>query len=198
MTRILIVDNHDSFVYNIAGLLRQCRSESGLRLSWTVVRCDEVSDSHLDSCDAVILSPGPGLPEEASGLMDIIRRCVGHKPLLGICLGCQAIAMHYGGTLRSLPSPRHGHVSNLRVEDISDPLMRAFAAPSSPRVGRYHSWVVSEADFPASLLVTARDEEGNIMALRHRCHAVYGVQFHPESIMTESGAAMMTAFLKSC
>lgn len=194
-THVLIVDNHDSFVYNIVGLLRLCKEKSGRPLRWTVVRNEAVATVSLPMYDAVILSPGPGIPSEASGLTDLIGECAGKKPLLGICLGCQAIAEYYGGSLQRLQNPRHGHQTVLTDVDSGDALMKCFAAPASARVGRYHSWVVAEDSLPGCLVVTARDEDGHIMALRHVEHNVYGVQFHPESIMTDSGVEMLEAFL---
>ncbi|MDE6491077.1 MAG: aminodeoxychorismate/anthranilate synthase component II, partial [Muribaculaceae bacterium] len=176
------------------GLLRRCIANDADTIRWSVVKNDAVDHDRLHEYDAIILSPGPGLPSETAGLMKIIGSSVGKKPILGICLGCQAIAEYYGGHLEKLQKPAHGHVSVLKDIDSRDPLMRCFA-DTAAFVGRYHSWIVGEQDFPETLTVTARDEDGHIMALRHRSLPVFGVQFHPESLMTASGTIMMESFL---
>lgn len=192
--RILLIDNHDSFVWNLVGLIRDCRSASDDNLHFDVVRCEDSRHLCAGNYDALILSPGPGLPHEATGLPELIARCADTHPILGICLGHQAIAEHFGGTLRQLPSPRHGHCSTLVQIDAADPLLGSLA-DKKPRVGRYHSWIVDEATLPANLLVTARDEDGCIMALRHRSLSIYGTQFHPESIISDCGQILMRNFL---
>lgn len=191
---ILIVDNYDSFVYNVVGLLRGCRDSVGGDLSWDVVRNDTIPFDRLDRYDAIILSPGPGVPQEAGDLMRLVGVAAGRVPMLGICLGHQAIALHYGARLRQLEHPRHGHPSALTVVDASDPVIGTCSG-TQPVVGRYHSWVVDEAALPPVLFVTSRDEEGNIMSFRHFSDEVYGVQFHPESIITSVGAALMDRFI---
>ena len=192
---LLIIDNHDSFVYNIIGLLEKCTLRYGWNIRWDIVRNDDIDCESLSGYDALILSPGPGLPHEAGKLMEIIRHSeLLRMPVLGICLGCQAIALHFGGALRHIGNPRHGHVTRLHDIDAADPLT-GFCASSTAHVGRYHSWVVSDDSFPDTLLVTARDEEDLIMALRHRELPLFGFQFHPESIMTEAGDRMLHNFL---
>lgn len=192
--KILLIDNHDSFVWNLVGLLRDCRTGIGHSIQFDVVRCDESLYVPAEDYAALILSPGPGLPHEATGLPELIARCADTHPMLGICLGHQAIAAHFGGTLRQLPDPRHGHCSTLVQIDAADPLIGSLAG-KQPRVGRYHSWIVDEASLPETLLVTARDEDGCIMALRHRSLPLYGTQFHPESIISDCGQILMRNFL---
>lgn len=192
---LLIIDNHDSFVYNIIGLLEKCMLTYGWDIRWDIVRNDEIDCEVLNAYDAMILSPGPGLPHEAGELMEAIRHSEDLRmPVLGICLGCQAIALYFGGSLLQMENPKHGHVTHLVDLDASDPLT-GFCAGASTQVGRYHSWVVSDEAFPESLCVTARDEAGLIMALRHRELPLFGFQFHPESIMTEAGDRMLHNFL---
>lgn len=178
---IVVIDNYDSFVYNLVYMLRQYAAV-------TVVRNDEAATAVLDGCDKILLSPGPGLPGEAGQMPDIIRRYAPTKSILGICLGHQAIAEHYGARLHNLPEPLHGQASELQVQQ-QDPLLAGM--PARFQVGHYHSWVVSPADCPPALEVLAKDERGNIMAIRHRQHAVYGLQFHPESVLTEYGSQII-------
>lgn len=190
--KIALADNRDSFVHNICGLLERVSP----RCQWTVVPTDVLADSPLDY-DALILSPGPGLPQEMPGLMRLVEHAAGSVPMLGVCLGMQAIAIHFGAHLRQLPCPRHGHRSPLTVTDHSDPLLATLKAlPSPPHVGRYHSWIVDPSTLPATLVATSRDEEGNIMSLRHRTLPLFGLQFHPESVMTDCGLDLLAAFLR--
>ncbi|MBD5175336.1 MAG: aminodeoxychorismate/anthranilate synthase component II [Bacteroidales bacterium] len=193
--KILLVDNHDSFVFNIVELLQQCRAEFP-DLEWNVVKNDCITADAAAAYDAVILSPGPGIPAEAGRMMEVIRACAACIPMLGICLGCQAIAEAFGGRLRQLEAPRHGHGAVLCVDDASDPIV-GFLAGAGSRVGRYHSWVIDEASLADSvpLRVSARDDEGNIMSVSHKWLPVFGVQFHPESIITEHGLRMLANFL---
>ena len=192
--RLLIIDNHDSFVYNIVGLLRDCIRRGAVSLSWTIEKNDAVSFDRLHEYDALILSPGPGLPSEAGSLMRVIDLCADTKPMLGICLGCQAIAEYFGASLRHLDRPRHGHLSHLTGIGSDDELMGVFAS-RDVAVGRYHSWVVSDESLPTQILVGARDEEGNIMSLRHVSLPIFGTQFHPESIVSGCGIDIMERFL---
>ena len=195
--KILLIDNHDSFVYNITGSLKTIRAGGYQDLRWDVVRNDVIPDGPLQDYDAVILSPGPGLPEEANGLMALMRRIAGTHPVLGICLGCQALAVHFGARLRRLDNPRHGHMSRLKDVDPSDPVVGC-VSENGGEVGRYHSWVVDEETVPSCLIVTSRDEDGDIMSLRHESLPLYGVQFHPESMITRNGDAMIRGFLEVC
>lgn len=191
---VLIIDNYDSFVYNIVGLLRECRDSAGAVPERDVVRNDAIPFESLGRYDAVILSPGPGVPDEAGELMRLVGEAAGRVPILGICLGHQAIAQYYGASLRQLSHPRHGHPSPLTYIDGSD-LVMGICAERAATVGRYHSWTVDESTLPDVLCVTSRDEEGNIMSLRHRTQPVYGMQFHPESIITSCGHSLMQSFI---
>lgn len=193
---ILVIDNHDSFVYNIVGLLRQVRDHGDFPdLEWDVRMNDDVDVQEVERYDAVILSPGPGVPSEAGMMMEIIDRYVRYKPFLGVCLGFQAIAEYFGAALRLLAVPRHGHMSGLCLIDHDDPLVGHLHS-TAPMVGRYHSWIVAPESLPSCLVPTSYDEEGNIMSLRHRDLPVFGTQFHPESVISDCGESLLSAFLR--
>lgn len=185
---VLIVDCHDSFVYNLVQLVRECGAVPHL------VSCDEVEVESVDHYDRVLLSPGPGLPCEAGRLLDIVRRASGRVPVLGVCLGLQAIAEVFGGRLRQLAEVYHGIASACRVT-ADDALFSGLENPFV--VGRYHSWVVDRTGLPACLEITAQSPDGEIMALRHRTLDVRGVQFHPESILTPSGRHLLENWLRA-
>lgn len=180
--KIVIIDNYDSFVYNLSHLLKELGAEV------TVKRNDQFRLEELEEFDKILLSPGPGVPEEAGLLLDVIRRYAGKKPILGVCLGEQAIGEVYGGKLTNLDEVFHGIQSPINLT-ATDYLFEGL--PSTVQVGRYHSWVVDQKDFPDCLEVTAVSEEGYIMALRHRTLDVRGVQFHPESVLTPEGKQML-------
>lgn len=180
--KIVIIDNYDSFVYNLSHLLKELGAEV------TVKRNDQFRLEELEEFDKILLSPGPGIPEEAGLLLDVIRRYAGKKPILGVCLGEQAIGEVYGGKLTNLDEVFHGIQSPVTLT-ATDYLFEGL--PSTVQVGRYHSWVVDQKDFPDCLEVTAVSEEGYIMALRHRTLDVRGVQFHPESVLTPEGKQML-------
>lgn len=180
--KIVIIDNYDSFVYNLSHLLKELGAEV------TVKRNDQFRLEELEEFDKILLSPGPGVPEEAGLLLDVIRRYAGKKPILGVCLGEQAIGEVYGGKLTNLDEVFHGIQSPVSLT-ATDYLFEGL--PSTVQVGRYHSWVVDQKDFPDCLEVTAVSEEGYIMALRHRTLDVRGVQFHPESVLTPEGKQML-------
>lgn len=180
--KIVIIDNYDSFVYNLSHLLKELGAEV------TVKRNDQFRLEELEEFDKILLSPGPGVPEEAGLLLDVIRRYAGKKPILGVCLGEQAIGEVYGGKLTNLDEVFHGIQSPVSLT-ATDYLFEGL--PSTVQVGRYHSWVVDRKDFPECLEVTAVSEEGYIMALRHRTLDVRGVQFHPESVLTPEGKQML-------
>ncbi len=187
-SKILVIDNYDSFTYNLVHLLQE------LGESYEVVRNDKFELDYVDQFDNILLSPGPGIPEEAGLLMDVIRRYAPSKRILGICLGQQAIAEVFGGTLYNMPKPLHGVASSIIVTDKEEKLFQDF--PQSSKIGRYHSWAVDNETFPESLKVTAIDEEGVIMALTHREYDVRGMQFHPESILTDNGKKLIENWLK--
>lgn len=194
--RVLVIDNHDSFVYNIIGLLETIsRQDAFADMEWVRVMNDAISPESALDYDSVILSPGPGVPHEAGNLMALVAECAGRRPIFGICLGFQAIAQHFGATLKNLPLPRHGHPGRLVRIDPEDPVMGCLA-DSRHVIGRYHSWIVDPESLPTSLIPSSYDDDGCIMSLRHRHLPIFGTQFHPESIMTDCGEQIMTAFLQ--
>lgn len=183
-TNILIIDNYDSFTYNLVHLVNE------LGLECTIWRNDKFKLADVEAFDKIILSPGPGIPSEAGLLLKVIEQYASTKSIFGVCLGQQAIAEAFGGTLYNLSRPMHGIATPIKVTDPSEVLFAGL--PDVFKVGRYHSWVVSNDGLPNVLEVTAIDEkDGSIMALRHKTYDVRGVQFHPESILTEHGKEMM-------
>ena len=185
---ILIIDNYDSFTYNLVHLVNE------LGLQCEVWRNDKFALSDVDAFDKIILSPGPGIPSEAGLLLEVIEKYAPTKSIFGVCLGQQAIAEVFGGSLYNLSQPMHGIATPIKVINRQEELFKGL--PDSFKVGRYHSWVVSNEDLPETLQITAIDEEDNsIMALAHREYDVRGVQFHPESILTEYGKEMMHNWL---
>jgi anthranilate synthase component 2 len=186
--KILIIDNYYSFTYNLVHLV----NEIGLQCE--VWRNDKFNIDDVDAYDHIILSPGPGIPSEAGLLLDVIEKYAPTKSIFGVCLGQQAIAEVFGGTLYNLKQPMHGIATPIKVTDRQEKLFTGL--PESFKVGRYHSWVVDGNDLPEVLSVTAIDEADNsVMALRHKEYDVRGVQFHPESILTEYGKEMMKNWL---
>ncbi|SEN12993.1 anthranilate synthase component 2 [Mucilaginibacter gossypiicola] len=187
---ILIIDNYDSFTYNLVHLVNE------LGLECEVWRNDQFAIEDVEAFDKIILSPGPGIPSEAGLLLDVIEKYAPTKSIFGVCLGQQAIAEAFGGSLYNLNQPMHGIATPIKVTDGEEELF--VGLPESFKVGRYHSWVVSGSDLPDSLQVTAIDEADNsIMALKHKQYDVRGVQFHPESILTDYGKEMMQNWLKA-
>lgn len=189
-TRILVVDNYDSFVFNLVQYLYQLGAEC------EVLRNDEVSPEHArDGFDGVLLSPGPGTPEEAGVCVEMVRHCAGTGvPVFGVCLGVQSIAVAYGGVVDRAPELLHGKTSLVTHEGAG-----VFAGLPSPFTAtRYHSLAVEQATLPDELQVTAWTDSGIIMGLRHREAAVEGVQFHPESVLTEWGHRMLANWLADC
>jgi len=187
--RILIVDNYDSFTYNLYHLIK----ELGF-LNIEVLRNDKLTLNDVESFGKIILSPGPGVPSEAGWLCDIIQRYASKKSMLGVCLGHQAIAEVFGARLLNLKEVFHGVTTPVQVVK---PDMLFEGLPDTFEVGRYHSWVVDSVGFPSSLDVTAIDADGSIMALRHREYDVRGIQFHPESILTPTGARILGNWLSN-
>lgn len=184
--KITIIDNYDSFTYNLAHLVKSLGAEV------TVYRNDKFQLPQLESANKIILSPGPGIPEEAGLLMDVIRTYASKKPILGVCLGHQAIGEVMGARLANLSEVYHGVQTPI---DIVRPDYIFNGLPSEIAVGRYHSWVVSGDDLPDCLEVTAVSKEGQIMALRHKSLDVRGIQFHPESVLTPQGRAIIENWL---
>lgn len=191
--KILVFDNYDSFTYNLVHLV-----EKILHQKVTVVRNDQVPLEKIGEFDKIILSPGPGIPEEAGLLVPLIREYASSKSILGVCLGHQAIGEAFGGSLVNLEEVYHGVATPVQLSNANgEPKSRLFEGmPDQFPVGRYHSWIISDDGFPAELQVTARDAHGYIMALQHRSFDIQGVQFHPESVLTPDGEKLMRNWLK--
>ena len=177
--KTVIIDNYDSFTYNLAHLVKELGAETD------VLRNDKFRLEELEPYDKIILSPGPGVPEEAGLLLDVIRTYAERKPILGVCLGEQAIGQVFGGKLVNLEEVFHG----VQEDYIFCGL------PNRIPVGRYHSWVVDTKDFPEALAITAISPEGQIMALKHREYDIHGIQFHPESVLTPDGKTIVKNWL---
>ena len=184
--KTVIIDNYDSFTYNLSHLVKK------LGVSVTVMRNDRFRLDELSPFDKIILSPGPGIPSEAGLLLDVISEYAGKKPILGVCLGHQAIGEVFGGRLENLSDVFHGVATPCHIV-ADDPLFAELERDIT--IGRYHSWVVSDKDFPDCLEVTARSDEGQVMALRHRVYHVHGIQFHPESVLTPCGSTIIKNFI---
>jgi anthranilate synthase component 2 len=186
---VLVIDNYDSFTYNLVQYLGELGAEVQVRRN-NEVTLDEIERMHPTH---ILISPGPGRPEDAGISVDVIRRFGPTTPVLGVCLGHQAIGVVYGGTVCRAAVPMHGKTSTV-VHD-SDGVFKGIGEPL--QAGRYHSLVISPDDVPAELEVTARtQEDGTIMAVRHRTHPVHGVQFHPESVLTDEGRRILRNFLE--
>lgn len=185
--KTVIIDNYDSFTYNLAHLVKELGAEVD------VLRNDKFELEELEKYDKIILSPGPGVPEEAGLLLEVIRTYAGRKPILGVCLGEQAIGQAFGGKLTNLSEVFHGIQTNVKIKN-KDYIFSGL--PTEIPVGRYHSWVVDTDGFPEELVITAISSEGQIMALKHREYDVHGIQFHPESVLTPDGKQIVGNWLK--
>lgn len=185
--KTVIIDNYDSFTYNLAHLVKELGAEV------SVVRNDQFRLSELKPFDKIILSPGPGIPTEAGLLMDVIDAYASVKPILGVCLGHQAIGEYFGGNLTNLSQVFHGIAS---IISITAPDYIYKELPAQVQVGRYHSWVVDNEGLPDCLEVTSVSEEGQIMSLRHKQYDVRGIQYHPESVLTPEGRKIIANWLK--
>jgi anthranilate synthase component 2 len=188
--RLLVLDNYDSFTYNLVHLLEELNCND-----ITVCRNDKITVAEAAHFDKILLSPGPGIPEEAGILKPLIQELSTSKSIFGVCLGHQAIAEVFGGTLINLSEVYHGVPSKLEVIQPESTLFKHL--PRTFSVGRYHSWAVSKEHFPKELQITAIDKEGEVMALQHKTLSVYGVQFHPESVLTEYGRQLVQNWLNS-
>lgn len=184
--KIVIIDNYDSFTYNLSHLVKELGAEV------TVLRNDSFPIEELETYDKILLSPGPGIPKEAGLLLEVIRTYAGKKPILGVCLGEQAIGEVFGGKLTNLSEVYHGIQSPIRIT-ASDYLFEGL--PEEILVGRYHSWVIDRENFPDALEITTVSQEGYIMALRHKDFDVQGIQFHPESVLTPDGKKIISNWL---
>jgi anthranilate synthase component 2 len=186
--KIMVLDNYDSFTYNLVHILKEL-SKGPV----DVHRNDEIGLKDMGKYDKIVISPGPGVPDQAGITKKMIRHFAPKKSILGVCLGCQAIAEVFGGSLINLGQVYHGVATNIIVLDEEDRIFRE--VPVSFTAGRYHSWVINENNFPAGLKITAKDDEGMIMALTHLTYDVKGVQFHPESVLTKYGKRMLLNWL---
>jgi len=187
--KVLVLDNYDSFTYNLVHILRELSCE------YDVFRNDKISLADVSVYDKILLSPGPGIPDEAGIMKEVIRQYGPTKSILGICLGHQGIAEVYGGLLFNIPKVLHGVTSVAQVLDRDEKIFDGI--PSSFQVTHYHSWAVVPGTLPPELIVTAENEDGLILGIRHTSHDVHGLQFHPESIMTPEGPKMIANWIKS-
>jgi anthranilate synthase/aminodeoxychorismate synthase-like glutamine amidotransferase len=185
--RILLVDNYDSFTWNLHHYLEQ------LDAHVDVVRNDESRCLQIEGYSGVVISPGPGLPADAGFMPEVLRLAVDTVPVLGVCLGMQAIAEHYGGSLINLEEVLHGRQLTTTILDQGDPIFAGI--PRTLYTGHYHSWVVCGTSLPDELVPLATDEQGHLMSLRHHALPVYGVQFHPESVLTPTGLKLISNWL---
>jgi anthranilate synthase component II len=191
---ILVFDNYDSFTYNLVHLV-----EKIIHGKVTVKRNDQITLEEVNAFDKIILSPGPGVPVEAGLLLPLIKTYASSKSILGVCLGHQAIGEAFGGSLTNLSTVYHGVATPIQLQAASRKLQgnAVFQGFNNELiVGRYHSWVINEENFPAELEITARDQHNYIMALQHKTYDVQGVQFHPESVLTPDGEKIMRNWLK--
>lgn len=188
--KILVFDNYDSFTYNLVHIIKA--------LGYTdieVHRNDKIALEDIQRFDKILLSPGPGIPSEAGILLQVIKTYADSKSIFGVCLGHQAIGEVFGGTLINLDKVYHGIATPTKIIDSNELLFKGI--PTTFTTGRYHSWAVAKENFPASLIVTSEDEKGAIMGLRHKEKDIRGVQFHPESILTEYGKEMLSNWLSN-
>ena len=187
--KILVIDNYDSFTYNLVHLLNELGYEA------TVWRNDKFKLEDVAAFDKILLSPGPGIPSEAGLLLDVIKTYAASKSIMGVCLGQQAIAEVFGGELYNLSKPVHGTATSIKLTGNADVTFKGL--PQEFSVGRYHSWAVKSDNLPEDLEITAVDAQDVVMALRHKNFDVRGVQFHPESVLTDLGKVMIGNWLKS-
>jgi len=185
--KIVIIDNYDSFTYNLSHLVK----ELGAKV--TVYRNDQFKMEQLEEFDKIILSPGPGIPCEAGFLLDVIKVYAGKKPILGVCLGHQAIGESFGGKLTNIGEVVHG-VATPSTITVRDYIFEGL--PDNIEIGRYHSWVVDKEGFPECLEITSVSDEGFVMSLRHKEYDIRGIQYHPESVLTPDGKTIIGNWLK--
>lgn len=185
--KLLVLDNYDSFTYNLVHLIEKVSD-----ISFNVIRNDKISLADVNNYDKILLSPGPGLPNDAGIMSELLKKYSPTKSILGVCLGLQAIGENFGAHLKNLDTVYHGIATpvNILIEDL---IFKD--CPAKFTVGRYHSWVVDTDQLPADLIITATDDKNNIMALKHKSYDVRGVQFHPESILSEQGETIIRNWL---
>ena len=186
--KIMVLDNYDSFTYNLVHILKELTGGPV-----DVHRNDEIALENIGNYDKIVISPGPGVPDQAGITKEMIRHFGPKKSILGVCLGCQAIAEAFGGNLINLDKVYHGVETNINVTDDDERMFREI--PESFSAGRYHSWVISEKKLPSGLKITAKDDDGMIMAITHINYDVKGVQFHPESVLTKHGRQILLNWL---
>ncbi len=185
--KLLILDNYDSFTYNLAHLVEKVST-----IDFDVIKNDKISIEEANSYSKIMLSPGPGLPKDAGIMPELIKKYYSTKEILGVCLGFQAIGEHFNSPLKNLETVFHGLATPINVIE-KDALFKD--CPTRFNVGRYHSWVIDENKINADLIITAKDDQGKIMAARHKTFNVTGVQFHPESILSEYGETIIKNWL---
>lgn len=188
--KIAIIDNYDSFVFNLVRYVKEAEGVTETR----VMRNDEIDYAYLDTADGILLSPGPGVPEEAGDLMRVIERYEQTKPILGVCLGHQALGIYYAGALEPAPVIYHGKATAIEINPQS-PLLAELTSPLT--VGRYHSWQINQ-QLPDCLTAIGHDDNQHVMAFEHNERPIFGVQFHPESILTPNGRTIINNWIKLC
>ncbi len=188
--KILIIDNYDSFTYNLVHIVEDITGEYP-----TVFRNDKISIEAINTYDLIILSPGPGIPNEAGILKEVVKTYAATKPIFGVCLGLQAITEVFGGSLENLDTVFHGVATTMKVTNSDAVIYKEI--PTKFEAARYHSWIASLKDFPSELEITAVDEFGNIMSLQHKKYNISAVQYHPESILTPIGEQIVRNFIEA-
>lgn len=188
--KLLVLDNYDSFVYNIVHIIR----ELGFGDNMDVIRNDKITLDEVAKYDKILLSPGPGIPSEAGIMLDLVKRYGPEKSIFGVCLGHQGIGEVYGASLYNMPEVIHGQA---RKTNLLDADILFDGIPQNFMTGRYHSWAIDPNSDLGNLVITSADDNGNIMSIRHKDYDVRGVQFHPESILTDHGKKMLENWLKS-
>lgn len=188
--KILILDNYDSFTYNLVHMVEDITGDKP-----DVFRNDEIPLEEIEHYDLIMLSPGPGIPDEAGILKEVISEYAGKKPIFGVCLGLQAITEVFGGRIINMDDVFHGVATEMKVTDKEAVIFKN--SPEKFPAARYHSWIADAQKIPKVLKVTCRDEDGGVMAIEHTDYNISGVQFHPESILTPDGEAMVRAFIEN-
>lgn len=187
--KVLVFDNYDSFTYNLVQMIEQIVGKNVV-----AAKNDEINLNEIGKFDKIVISPGPGIPSEAGILLEMIQHFHAHKPILGVCLGMQAIAEVFGGSLINLKQIYHGVATEAKTLNTKAKILQNL--PETMEVGRYHSWAVNSQNFPEELEITSIDKYGMIMSLQHRQYDIHGVQYHPESILTPLGKEILKNFLK--